>query len=250
MDLPKNTFKQALADMRMQRGLWCQLTDPLAAEMLAGAGYDWMLFDTEHSPLESASVLPLLQAAAPFPVSCIVRPTSLNVAQIKKILDLGAETILVPMVQDAEEAALAVAAVRYPPHGIRGVAGATRSAGFGRIKGYHASAHEETCLLVQLETAQALTQIEAVAAVEGVDGIFIGPADLAASMGHPGNPGHPEVKAAILDGIRRIRAAGKAPGILAVDPSLYEAAIEAGAGFVSKTIDLLALRDAVARGLA
>jgi len=242
-DLPRNRFKAQLAAMQVLRGLWCQITDPLVAEMAAGAGFDWMLFDTEHAPLEAPSVLPLLQAVAPFPVSAIVRPRVLDVALIKKILDHGAQTILVPMIQNAEEAALAVAATRYPPRGIRGVAGATRAAGFGRIAGYHQRAHEETCLLVQVETAQALDQIEAIAAVEGVDGIFIGPADLAASLGHPGNPAHPDVTKAILDGIRRIRAAGKPPGILTMDPVLYDAALEAGAIFVSKAIDLLVLRN-------
>ncbi len=244
-DLPKNRFKAALAAMQLQRGIWCQITDPLVAEMAAGAGFDWMLLDTEHAPLEAPTVLALLQAVAPYPVSALVRPRVLDVALIKKLLDHGAQTILVPMVQNADEAALAVAATRYPPRGIRGVAGATRAAGFGRIKDYHQRAHEETCLLVQVETRAALDQIEAIAAVEGVDGIFIGPADLAASLGHPGNPGHPEVVTAILAAIRRIRAAGKPPGILTTDAALYEAAIEAGAVFVSKTIDLLALRDAL-----
>ncbi len=244
-DLPRNHFKHALAAMQLQRGLWCQIGDSLAAEMMAGAGYDWMLFDTEHSALDPASVLPLMQAAAPYPVSVIVRPPSLDVAVIKKLLDLGARTILVPMVQNAQEAALAVAAVRYPPRGIRGVAGATRAAGFGRIPGYHKHAHEETCLLVQVETVEAVAEIEAIAALEGVDGIFVGPADLAASLGYPGETGHPVVVAAVLDAIRRIRAAGKAPGVLAIDPALYDAAIEAGAVFVSKTLDLVALRRAI-----
>lgn len=243
-DLPKNRFKAALARMEVQRGLWCQIADPLAAEMLAGAGFDWMLFDTEHAPLEAPLVLSMLQAVAPYPVSPIVRPRVLDVALIKKLLDHGAQTILVPMVQNAAEAALAVAATRYPPRGIRGVAGATRAAGFGRIPGYHRRAHEETCLLVQVETRSALDEIEAIAAVDGVDGIFIGPADLSASLGFPGEPGRPEVVEAILSAIRRIRAAGKAPGILTPDAALYQAAIAAGAVFVSKTIDLLALRDA------
>ena len=164
-DLHANRFKAALAGMRVQRGLWCQITDPLVAEMAAGAGFDWMLFDTEHAPLEVPSVLPLLQAVAPYPVSAIVRPRVLDVALIKKILDHGAQTILVPMVQNAEEAALAVAATRYPPRGIRGVAGATRAAGFGRTHGYHQHAHEQTCLLVQVESAAALDEIETIAAV-------------------------------------------------------------------------------------
>ncbi|MCB1395290.1 MAG: 4-hydroxy-2-oxo-heptane-1,7-dioate aldolase [Rhodobacter sp.] len=247
-DLPKNRFKAALAAMQLQRGLWCQIQDPLAVEMLAGEGFDWMLFDTEHSPMDALTVLPLLQAVAPYPVSAIVRPGSLNVAEIKKILDTGAQTILVPMVQNAEEAALAVASVTYPPEGIRGVAGATRAAGFGRIKGYHRRASEEICLLVQVETREALDHIEAIAAVPGVDGIFVGPADLAASLGHPGEATHPDVRAAVVDAIRRIRAAGKPPGILTMDPVLFEAAVEAGAVFVSRDLDLLALRKGLSTG--
>ena len=208
-DLPRNQFKAALADMRVVHGVWCQIGDTAVAEMIAGAGFDWMLFDTEHSPLNTTSILPLVQAAAAWPVSVLVRPASLNVADIKKILDLGVQTILIPMIQNADEAALAVAAVTYPPEGIRGVAGATRASGFGRIPGYHRRARDEICLLVQVETVEAVAQIEAIAAVPGIDGIFVGPADLAASMGYPGEPGHPEVRAAVVDAIRRIRAAGK-----------------------------------------
>jgi len=247
-DLPRNRFKAALAEMRQVHGVWCQIGDTLVAEMIAGAGFDWMLFDTEHSPLNASSILPLVQAAAAWPVSVLVRPASLNVAEIKKILDLGVQTILIPMIQTADEAALAVAAVTYPPGGIRGVAGATRASGFGRIQGYHRRARDEICLLVQVETVEALAQIEAIAAVPGIDGIFVGPADLAASMGFPGEPGRPEVRAAVVDAIRRIRAAGRPPGILTPDPALFEAACEAGAVFVSRDIDLLALRKGLSRG--
>lgn len=241
-DLRKNHFKEQIAAMNVQRGLWCQIQDPLAIEMLAGEGFDWMLFDTEHSPLNASTVLPLLQAVAPYPVSAIVRPGSLNVAEIKKILDLGAQSILIPMIQNAEEAALAVASVTYPPAGIRGVAGATRASGFGWIKGYHRIAHRETCLLLQVETREALDQIEAIAAVPGVDGIFVGPADLAASLGYPGEATHTDVRATIVDAIRRIRAAGKPPGILTMDPVLFDMALDAGAVFVARDLDLLALR--------
>lgn len=248
VDLPKNHFKAALRAGQVVHGVWCQIQDTAVAELIAAAGFDWMLFDTEHSPLTPASILPLLQAVAAWPVSALVRPASLNVAEIKKILDLGAQTLLIPMIQNADEAALAVAAVTYPPQGIRGVAGATRASGFGRIAGYHARARSELCLLVQVETVEAVAQIEAIAAVPGIDGIFVGPADLAASMGFPGEPGRPEVRAAVVDAIRRIRAAGQPPGILTPDPVLFDAACAAGAQFVARDIDLLALRKGLTRG--
>ncbi|WP_253949403.1 HpcH/HpaI aldolase/citrate lyase family protein [Mangrovicoccus sp. HB161399] len=244
----KNGFKAALAEFRRQDGLWCTLADPLAVEMMAGMGFDWMLFDTEHSPVDAVSVLPLLQAAACAPVHPIVRPTHLNAPEIKKLLDLGAQTLLVPMVDTAEQAAHAVACMTYPPKGIRGVSGMTRATGFGAEKGYHARASEELCLLVQVESVAALREIEAIAAVPGVDGIFVGPADLAASMGHPGNPGHSDVKDAVVDAIRRIRAAGKPPGVLAVDPDLHARAVAAGAVFVSGDIDLTALKKGLLAG--
>ncbi len=245
--LPKNRFKDAIARMELQHGLWVGLSDPLAVEMMAGCGYDWMLLDTEHSPTDVRTVLPLLQAVAPYPVSPIVRPTSLNTSEIKKILDIGAQTILIPYVQNAEEAVLAVQAVTYPPEGIRGVAGMTRASRFATVPGYHKTAGQEICLLIQAETREALDQIEAMAAVPGIHGIFIGPADLAASLGYPGEPGHPEVKAIILDAIRRIRAAGLPPGILTLDHGFADEAIEAGAVFVARDFDLVALRKGLSR---
>lgn len=246
-DLPTNRFKHALKAMQLQHGLWVGMSDALAVEMMATCGYDWMMFDTEHSPLDAISILPLLQAVAPYPVTPIVRPGSLNQQEIKKILDLGAQTILIPYVQNAEEAQQAVDAVTYPPNGIRGVAGMTRASGFSRIAGYHRKAAEEICLLLQVETRSALDQIEAIAAVPGVDGIFIGPADLAASLGYPGEPGHPEVKTIILDAIRRIRAAGLPPGILTLDHAFADEAVEAGAVFVARDFDLVALRKGLSR---
>ncbi|MCB1355275.1 MAG: 4-hydroxy-2-oxo-heptane-1,7-dioate aldolase [Maritimibacter sp.] len=240
--LRKNTFKSALQAGRRQRGLWCTVNDGLVAEMCAGMGYDWMLFDTEHSALDPLSVLPLLQAVAPYPVAPIVRPGSLNPAEIKKLLDLGAQNILVPMVQDAREAAAAVAAVEYPPAGIRGVSGLTRATAFAEIPGYHKAARSEIALLVQVETLGAVDQIEAIAAVPGVDGIFVGPADLAAALGHAGEPSHPEVIEASLDAIRRIVAAGKPAGFLSLDEGFVAEVEAAGATFVSKDIDLAAMK--------
>ncbi|MBE3638543.1 HpcH/HpaI aldolase family protein [Mangrovicoccus algicola] len=245
----KNPFKTALAEFRLQRGLWCTLSDPLAVEMMAGLGFDWMMFDTEHSAVDAVSVLPLLQAAARWPVHPVVRPTHLNAPEIKKLLDLGAQTLLIPMVEDAQMAAHAVACATYPPRGIRGVSGVTRATGFGAVPGYHARAGEEICLLVQVESKSALSQIEAIAAVPGIDGIFVGPADLAASLGHPGNPGHPEVVAAVIDAIRRIRAAGLPPGLLTTSPELHAAACDAGVVFLAGDLDITALRKGLLSGL-
>lgn len=244
--LHKNTFKAGLRAGRMQRGLWCTIGDGLVAEMCASLGYDWMLFDTEHSALDPLSVLPLLQAVAPYPVTPVVRPGALDAAEIKKLLDLGAQAILVPMIRDAEEAAAAVAAVTYPPEGIRGVSGLTRATGFGAIPGYHRAAREEIALLLQIETLEAVDQIEAIAAVPGVDGLFVGPADLAAALGHAGEPSHPEVQAAVVDAVRRIVAAGQPAGFLSVDEAFADKVAAAGATFVARDIDMAALR----RGLS
>lgn len=237
MDLPRNSFKAALRENRTQIGIWCAIAGSDNAEALAGCGFDWMLIDTEHSTTALDTVKAMLQAAAPYPTHCVVRPGWNDAVEIKRILDAGAMSILVPYVQTAEEAARAVSAVRYPPQGTRGVAGITRASRFGAVDGYLARANAEICLLVQVETAEALRNIEAIAAVDGVDGIFVGPSDLAASMGFPGNPGAPEVKAAILDAIKRIRACGKPAGILSLDPALLEQAAAAGSVFTAVDVD-------------
>ena len=237
MKLPRNAFKAALADGRAQIGLWVTIPGSDNAEALAGCGFDWLLIDTEHSTVGLDTVKSMLQAIAPYPVSAAVRPGWNDAVEIKRILDAGAQTILVPYVQNAAEAARAVAAVRYPPAGMRGVAGITRATRYGLVEGYTANADSEICLLVQVETAEALSHIEAIAAVDGVDGIFIGPADVATSMGFPGNPSAPEVKTAILDAIARIRAAGKPAGILSLDPALLKQAVAAGSVFTAVDVD-------------
>ena len=237
MDLPVNRFKRAIRDGRQQIGLWCSIPGGTVAEVLAGAGYDWIVFDTEHSPGDPASVLAQLQAAAPYPVSPVVRPTANDTAEIKRHLDIGAQTLLIPYVQDAEEARAAVAAMRYAPAGLRGVSSWTRATRFGRIADYARRAAEELCLLVQVETAEALQRIDAIAAVEGVDGLFIGPADLAASMGHAGDPMHPEVVAAVEGAIGRIRAAGKPAGILTLDRAFADRCMALGTVFTAVGTD-------------
>lgn len=239
--VPINQFKRGLQQKQHQLGLWSTLTSAYAAEIVARAGFDWLLFDMEHSPSEIATVLGQLQAAAPYSVSSVVRPAWKDVVQQKRLLDIGAQTLLIPYVETPEEAAHAVAGMRYPPHGIRGVGGTTRASGFGQVKDYMAVCEEQLCLLVQIESPNALRNLEAIASVEGVDGVFIGPADLSANMGHPGDPGHPDVQEAVEDAIVRILACGKAPGVLATNQDLARRYIELGSLFTAVGVDMMLL---------
>ena len=234
----ENRFKSGLASGRPQIGLWCTLPGGFVAEALAGAGYDWLLFDTEHSPGDPLTVLPQLQAAAPYPVACAVRPASNDPVLIKRMLDLGAQTLLIPYVQSVEEARLAVAAMLYPPEGFRGVSALTRATRFGRIPGYYQKAADELCLVVQIETREAMERLEDIATVEGVGAVFIGPGDLAASLGHGGDPGHANVKAAVLDGIARAVKAGKPVGLLTGDAAFAAECVAAGAAYVAIGVDV------------
>ena len=238
MDLPVNSFKRALAAGKRQVGLWCTLCSNLAVEVVAGSGFDWLLLDTEHSPNELDMVLTQLQAAAAYPTHPVVRPAWNDMVTIKRLLDIGAQSLLVPYVENAEEARRAVSSMRYPPEGQRGVSGGSRATRFGRVENYARRAHEELCLLVQVETREALTNIESIAAVDGVDGVFVGPADLAAALGRPGEPGHPEVQVAIEDALVRITRTGKAAGILFADEGKARRYFELGALFVAVGVDL------------
>ena len=235
-----NPFKQALAERRAQIGLWLGLADPYSAELCAGAGFDWLLIDGEHAPNDLRSILGQLQAIAPYgshPIARIpVGHGHIGTTLIKQYLDLGVQTLLVPMVDTPEQAADLVRAMRYPPEGIRGMAGA-RASNWGRNPSYVHDANAQVCLLVQAETETSLRHLDAIAATEGVDGVFIGPADLSASMGHVGNPGHPQVQAAIADAIARIVKAGKAAGILTTDEALAHHYLELGATFVAVGLD-------------
>ncbi|WP_163847384.1 HpcH/HpaI aldolase family protein [Pseudooceanicola aestuarii] len=244
MDMPKNAFKAALAAGQRQVGMWCTLPDPGVVELLAGCGYDWLLLDTEHAPNDAAGTQPLMQAAAPYPVSTIVRVGWNDPVEIKRVLDCGAQTIMVPYVQNAQEARAAVAAAHYPPNGSRGVAGATRASRYGAVTDYIARAAQETCVLVQVESVEATARIEEIAKVPGVDGIFVGPADLSASMGLTGQTGHPKVQEAVLDALRRITAAGKPAGILSLDRDFMSRALDAGALFAAIDLDAALLRRA------
>ena len=214
MDLPKNSFKQALKAGKAQIGLWSTLSSNYSVECIAGAGFDWILLDTEHSPNDLENLLTQLQAAAPYPTHAVVRVPWNDMVTIKRVLDIGAQSLLIPYVSTPEEAKAAVSYTRYPPQGVRGVAGSTRAAGYGRTKDYMKRAHEEICVLLQVETRKALSNLEAIAEVDGVDGIFIGPNDLSADLGYLGNWQHPEVWKVMEDAAKRIRKAGKAPGIL------------------------------------
>ena len=235
-----NPFKQALAEGRPQIGLWLGLADAYSAEICAGAGFDWLLIDGEHSPNDLRSILGQLQAIAPYAAHPIARiPVGqghIGTTLVKQYLDLGVQTLLVPMVDTPEQAADLVRAMRYPPQGIRGMAGA-RASGWGRNASYVHEANGQVCLLVQAETELSLRHLDAIAAVDGVDGVFIGPADLSASMGHVGNPGHPAVQAAITDAITRIVKAGKAAGILTSDEALARHYLGLGATFVAVGLD-------------
>lgn len=238
MQMPQNHFKTAMREGRAQIGLWVGLADANAAEALAGTGYDWLLLDGEHAPNDPRSILAQLRAIAPYPVQPVVRPVIGDVALVKQYLDVGAQTLLVPMVDTAEQAALMVKAMRYAPAGIRGMGAAlARASRWNQVDDYIAQADAQMCLLVQAETTTAVANLRAIAETEGVDGVFFGPADLSASMGYPGQPGHPAVVKTLLDGIATVRAAGKAPGILMTNPAEAQRYLDAGALFVAVGVD-------------
>jgi 4-hydroxy-2-oxoheptanedioate aldolase len=237
-NLPRNAFKQALSKCERQVGLWSGLASPIAAEIIAGAGFDWIVIDGEHGPNDITSLLAQLQSMRGGTAEPVFRLPWNDAVMFKRALDVGARSLLVPFVQDAEEARKAIAATRYPPLGIRGVSVAPRANDYGRIKDYHRNARLDICVLVQLESRSALAQIEAIAAVDGVDGLFIGPSDLAADLGHLGNPKHPEVQAAIKDAAQRIRATGKSAGILAGNVDDVESFFELGFNFTAAGSDV------------
>jgi 4-hydroxy-2-oxoheptanedioate aldolase len=238
MQLPANPFKRALREGKVQIGLWVGFADPYVAEALATTGFDWLVIDGEHAPNDLRSTLSQLQAVAPYETHAIVRPCIGDVALIKQLLDIGAQTLLIPMVENAEQAARMVAATRYPPRGIRGVGSAlARSSRWNQVDGYLEQADSEMCVLVQVETASAMGQLERIAAVDGVDGVFFGPSDLSASMGLLGQPAHPSVEATIRDGIAVVKRAGKAAGVLCADRTLARRYLDDGATFVAVGVD-------------
>jgi 4-hydroxy-2-oxoheptanedioate aldolase len=215
MDLPGNAFKRALREGRKQIGLWASLCSGTVAEMVGAAGYDWVMIDAEHAPNDVGTVLDQLRGLKGGTATPIVRPAWNDPVLIKRYLDLGAQTLLVPWVQNPAEAARAVAATRYPPAGMRGVALIHRASGYGRIPDYLKRANDEMCVLVQVETREALDQLEAIAAVDGVEGVFIGPSDLSAAMGNIGGNRSLEMMTVFADAAARAGRTGKPIGILA-----------------------------------
>lgn len=243
--LKKNSFKRALQEDRPLFGLWQGIVDTSVAEIGAGAGFDWLLIDAEHAPFDVRSILAHLQAVEPYASSAIVRPVEGQTALIKQLMDIGVQTLLVPMVNTAEQAQQVVRAAKYPPEGVRGLGTSmARASNWNRTPDYLTKANDEICVIVQIETAEAIENIEAIVAVDGVDAVFIGPSDLSAAMGHIGNPGHPEVVAAVSKGFDVIRAAGKHAGVLAVTDELVEQYLNAGAKFIGIGCDAALLANA------
>lgn len=245
MEMPVNAFKAALARGESRIGLFLGLANAYTAEVVATAGFDWLLIDGEHGPNDLRSILAQLQALAPYPVSPVVRTVDHDSARIKQLLDGGVQTLMVPMVENAAQAAALVRAMRYPPAGIRGVGTAmARAARWNGVGDYFARADGEMCLIVQIESVAALANLPEILAVPGVDAVFVGPSDLAASMGHLGNPGHPEVRAAVSRALGQIAGAGKAAGVFSADPAAAAAYREEGATFLLVGVDALLLRNA------
>lgn len=245
MKMPVNQFKAALGTGQVQYGLWLGLADTYSAEVCAGAGFDWLLIDAEHGPNELRSILAQQQSIAPYASQPVVRPPQGDTVLIKQLLETGVQTLLIPMVDTAAQARDLVRAMRYPPQGVRGVGSAlARASRWGRIEDYLERANEEVCLLVQVETCTGLANLSEILTVDGVDGVFFGAVDLAASMGWLGQSDHPEVVAAIESGLRQVRAAGLAGGVLSSDETMVRRYMAAGANFVAVGVDALLLANA------
>jgi len=237
-EFQRNAFKHAIAAGQLQIGLWSSLCSNIGAEIISDSGFDWILLDSEHSPNDIPGLMSQLQAVQRGTATPIIRPAWNDAVLAKRCLDIGAQTLLFPYVQNAEEARRAVASTRYPPQGIRGVAVATRAGRYGRVPGYLTKANAEICVLVQVETRVALSELEAIAKVEGVDGVFIGPSDLAASLGHLGNPQAAEVQQAIQNAATRLKALGKPAGILTANEEEARRYIDWGFLFVAVGADI------------
>ena len=233
MKLPANRFKRGIGAKEPQIGFWCSLASNVAVEIVAGSGFEWLLLDMEHSPNDLSMLYGQLQACMENPVEPIVRPPWNDMVIIKRLLDAGVRTLLLPTVQSEREARDAVAFTRYPPRGVRGFAGTSRSSRFGRIENYHTTCEEEICVLVQIETEAGLQALDAIVAVEGVDGVFIGPGDLSAALGFLGRQLDPAFTSIVEDAVKRIVAAGKAAGILTPDPNFARRCLDLGATFVA-----------------
>ncbi|OBY25436.1 aldolase/citrate lyase family protein [Leisingera sp. JC1] len=242
MPAPKNPFKQALSQGNRQIGCWMSFADGQIAEIMGTCGFDWLVIDGEHAPNDIRSIRDQLIALAASPSHPVVRVPVGETWMIKQVLDAGAQTVLVPIVESAEQARELVRACHYPPKGVRGVgATAARATMFGTVSEYIQTADQEVCLLVQVENRAGMAALDEILQVEGIDGVFIGPADLSTDMGHQGNSAHPEVRAAIADAITRIKAAGIAPGILGTTDEATHAYADMGAQFLAVGIDVMVL---------
>ena len=238
MELPRNHFKHALAAGRQQLGLWSSLSSNYTVEVIAGAGYDWILLDTEHSPNDLESILTQLQAAAPYPTAAVVRVAWNDTVNVKRVLDAGAHSLLFPFIQNGEEARKAVAATRYPPEGVRGMAGMSRASRFGTVPDFFKTANKSVCAVLQLETPEAIASLEQIAAVPGVGGLFVGPGDLSGAMGHVGNLTHPAVMDLMADAARRARTIGMPIGTVGGTPEVVAQYRAIGYDFVAVASDL------------
>jgi len=245
MAAPENRFKSALHRGEMLYGCWAGFADPYATEVLATAGFDWLVLDGEHAPNDLRSLMAQLQVLQGRDSQPVVRLPMGEAWLIKQVLDAGAQTLLIPMVESAEQARALVRAMRYPPEGIRGAGAAlARASQFSSIPDYTLTADAQMCLLVQVETRAGVSALDEILDVEGVDGVFIGPSDLAADMGYPGQKASDAVQAVIRDALGRIAASDKAAGILAVDEDTARAYRDWGAQFLAVGIDVLMLAQA------
>ena len=248
MPAPRNPFKAAIAAGEVQIGCWLGLADPYVAEISAGAGFDWVVVDGEHAPNDLRSTVAQLQVIAGRGTHAAARPPAGEAWMVKQLLDAGAQTLVIPMIESAQQARAMVEAVTYPPHGIRGVGAAlARASDFAGIGDYLQTAREEICLIVQVENRKGIDALDDILAVEGIDGVFLGPSDLAADMGFIGQLGNEEVRRTCIDTIRRIVAGGKAAGILTMDPDLQRESVDAGASFIATEIDVTLFARAIRR---
>lgn len=244
----ENNFKQAINQGKTQYGCWLTLANAYAAEVAATADFDWLLIDAEHAPNDVRSILAQLQAIAPYPTHPIIRPVNGDPALIKQLLDIGAQSLLIPMIETAEQAQLMVKSIHYPPKGIRGVGAAiARASKWNKIPDYHEQIKDQLCLLLQVESKTGLDNLDEILAIDDIDGIFIGPADLAASLGHIGESDHPQVQDEITKAIKKIIAAGKAAGILTTEPALAKAYQQQGATFIAVGVDVLIFSNAMSK---
>jgi 4-hydroxy-2-oxoheptanedioate aldolase len=245
MQLKHNKFKQNIKSSQTQYGLWHGIVDSYASEIAAGAGFDWILVDEEHAPFDFRTILQTIQVMAVYETPVIVRPPYGDAHYIKQLVDGGVQTILVPMVESAEQAEHMAKAMLYPPAGIRGIGTAlARAAQWNRVDNYFRDANEQMCLIVQVESITGVQNLDEILKVENLDGVFIGPSDLAASMGYLGQPNHPLVKEQILAAFAKIRAAGKTAGILAVTKPVADEYEAHGANMIAVGVDTLLLANA------